>query len=183
MQKAHFHAHGTTLAGLMKRSRRRSARFPRLRPRHRARPGDRRRAPGRGAAAAAGPQVRLHQRRRALCPARARRGSASHGHFDGLHDIHASELMCPSPIRTAMRRCASGSASIPARALFADDMVRNLAPAKALGMTTVWVDNGSEQRQPDFDETDRRCTGRTTSATGWQASWERKWHERGAANA
>jgi putative hydrolase of the HAD superfamily len=24
-------------------------------------------------------------------------------------------------------------------------MARNLAPAKALGMTTVWVDNGSEQ--------------------------------------
>ena len=33
----------------------------------------------------------------------------------------------------------------PKRALFADDMVRNLAPAKALGMTTVWVDNGSER--------------------------------------
>ncbi len=24
-------------------------------------------------------------------------------------------------------------------------MARNLAPAKAIGMTTVWVDNGSEQ--------------------------------------
>ena len=26
-----------------------------------------------------------------------------------------------------------------------EDMARNLVPAKALGMTTVWVDNGSEQ--------------------------------------
>ena len=33
----------------------------------------------------------------------------------------------------------------PARALFAEDMARNLAPAKALGMTTLWIDNGSEQ--------------------------------------
>ncbi|HEX8215868.1 MAG TPA: HAD-IA family hydrolase, partial [Allosphingosinicella sp.] len=33
----------------------------------------------------------------------------------------------------------------PKRALFVEDMARNLVPAKALGMTTVWVDNGSEQ--------------------------------------
>ena len=33
----------------------------------------------------------------------------------------------------------------PARAVFVEDMVRNLAPAKALGMTTLWVDNGSER--------------------------------------
>ena len=39
----------------------------------------------------------------------------------------------------------------PARALFADDMARNLAPAKALGMTTVWVDNGSERGGHDAD--------------------------------
>ena len=29
-------------------------------------------------------------------------------------------------------------------------MARNLRPAKAIGMTTVWVNNGSEQgREPD----------------------------------
>ena len=28
---------------------------------------------------------------------------------------------------------------------FVEDMARNLKPAKAIGMTTVWVDNGSEQ--------------------------------------
>ncbi|MGE5721999.1 MAG: pyrimidine 5'-nucleotidase, partial [Sphingomonadales bacterium] len=32
----------------------------------------------------------------------------------------------------------------PTRALFAEDMARNLEPAKALGMVTVWIDNGSE---------------------------------------
>ena len=33
----------------------------------------------------------------------------------------------------------------PKAALFAEDMARNLKPAKAIGMTTVWVNNGSEQ--------------------------------------
>jgi putative hydrolase of the HAD superfamily len=33
-----------------------------------------------------------------------------------------------------------------------EDMVRNLAPAKSLGMTTVWVDNGSERGNHGFDE-------------------------------
>ena len=39
----------------------------------------------------------------------------------------------------------------PERALFAEDMARNLVPAKRLGMTTVWVDNGSEQASHDAD--------------------------------
>ena len=34
-----------------------------------------------------------------------------------------------------------------------EDMVRNLAPAKELGMTTVWVDNGSERGSHGYDET------------------------------
>ena len=42
----------------------------------------------------------------------------------------------------------------PGSALFVEDMARNLKPAKALGMTTVWVNNGSElggdQHHPDY---------------------------------
>ena len=42
----------------------------------------------------------------------------------------------------------------PSTALFVEDMARNLKPAKALGMTTVWVNNGSERgshdAHPDF---------------------------------
>ena len=37
----------------------------------------------------------------------------------------------------------------PARSLFVEDMARNLTPAKALGMTTVWLDNGSESGHRD----------------------------------
>jgi putative hydrolase of the HAD superfamily len=48
----------------------------------------------------------------------------------------------------------------PKHALLADDMVKNLAPAKVLGMTTIWVDNGSEQagRSYDADVVDVRTT-------------------------
>jgi putative hydrolase of the HAD superfamily len=39
----------------------------------------------------------------------------------------------------------------PTTALFVEDMARNLKPAKAIGMTTVWVNNGSEQATRDAD--------------------------------
>ncbi|WP_375380355.1 pyrimidine 5'-nucleotidase [uncultured Sphingomonas sp.] len=64
--------------------------------------------------------------------------------FEGVHDIHAMRLM-PKPHASAYRGLCDAFALDPARSLFVDDMARNLAPAKAIGMTTVWVDNGSEQ--------------------------------------
>ena len=39
----------------------------------------------------------------------------------------------------------------------ADDMVQNLVPAKALGMTTIWVDNGSERGNHGYDESVVDC--------------------------
>jgi beta-phosphoglucomutase-like phosphatase (HAD superfamily) len=39
----------------------------------------------------------------------------------------------------------------PRSALFVEDMARNLKPAKALGMATVWVDNGSERGNHDAE--------------------------------
>jgi putative hydrolase of the HAD superfamily len=70
--------------------------------------------------------------------------------FDGLHDIHAMEYV-PKPDPGAYARMCERWAIDPARALFVEDMARNLAPAKALGMTTVWIDNGSEQAEADAD--------------------------------
>jgi putative hydrolase of the HAD superfamily len=32
-----------------------------------------------------------------------------------------------------------------------EDMARNLAPGQALGMVTVWIDNGSEQASHEAD--------------------------------
>ena len=64
--------------------------------------------------------------------------------FEDVHDIHAMGLM-PKPHASAYRGLCETFGLDPARSLFVDDMARNLAPAKAIGMTTVWVDNGSEQ--------------------------------------
>ena len=48
----------------------------------------------------------------------------------------------------------------PAHALMVDDMARNLKPAKMLGMTTVWVDNGSERGNDGVEDSfiDHRIT-------------------------
>jgi putative hydrolase of the HAD superfamily len=64
--------------------------------------------------------------------------------FDGMHDIHAMNYL-PKPNPASYQALCERHGIDPKRALFAEDMARNLAPAKALGMTTVWVDNGSER--------------------------------------
>jgi len=64
--------------------------------------------------------------------------------FDGLHDIHAMNYV-PKPDPRAYAAICERYGITPERALLVEDMARNLAPAKALGMTTVWIDNGSEQ--------------------------------------
>lgn len=73
--------------------------------------------------------------------------------FDGFHDIHTMGYV-PKPDPSAYAKICHRHDIDPVRALFADDMARNLKPAKAIGMTTVWVDNGSEQAggiaAPDF---------------------------------
>ncbi|MEH3159114.1 MAG: pyrimidine 5'-nucleotidase [Sphingomonas taxi] len=64
--------------------------------------------------------------------------------FEAVHDIHAMNLV-PKPHASAYAGLCDAFGIDPARAIFFEDMARNLAPAKAIGMTTVWVDNGSEQ--------------------------------------
>ncbi len=64
--------------------------------------------------------------------------------WDGLHDIHAMSYV-PKPNPASYSAMCERWRIEPAHALFVEDMARNLIPAKALGMTTVWVDNGSEQ--------------------------------------
>ncbi|HEX8257024.1 MAG TPA: pyrimidine 5'-nucleotidase [Allosphingosinicella sp.] len=71
--------------------------------------------------------------------------------FDGLHDIHAMDYL-PKPNPASYAALCERHGIAPERALFAEDMARNLAPAKALGMTTVWVDNGSERGSHGADQ-------------------------------
>ena len=74
-------------------------------------------------------------------------------HFELIHDIHATGYRPkPDPHGYAQLRDTHGIDL--ARAAFFEDMARNLKPAKALGMSTVWLNNGSESghidAHPDF---------------------------------
>jgi putative hydrolase of the HAD superfamily len=71
-------------------------------------------------------------------------------HFDGLHDIHDSSHR-PKPDPHAYEVLCDKHGIDPATAVFFEDMAQNLAPAKAIGMTTVWVDNGSERGSHNVD--------------------------------
>lgn len=150
VQKAHFHEHGTTLAGLMKEHGvdphefladvhdialdrvQCDERLVRLLPR----------LPGRRFVFTNGDAPYA---RRVL----DRIGISDH--FDELHDIHASSYR-PKPDPHGYELLCERLSINPGHALLVDDMVQNLAPAKALGMTTIWVDNGSERGNHNYDE-------------------------------
>jgi putative hydrolase of the HAD superfamily len=68
--------------------------------------------------------------------------------FEAVHDIHATEYR-PKPNPVAYQGLCDAYGLDPHESLFVEDMARNLRPAKAIGMTTVWVDNGSEQTPDD----------------------------------
>lgn len=71
--------------------------------------------------------------------------------IDHLHDIFAADLT-PKPELHGYRKLLDQFEIDPTRAVMVEDMVRNLTPAKQLGMTTVWVDNGSERGSHGFEE-------------------------------
>lgn len=70
--------------------------------------------------------------------------------FEAIHDIHACAYQ-PKPQPAAYESMAAAFGIEPGESLFVEDMARNLKPAKAIGMTTVWVNNGSEQAR-DADD-------------------------------
>lgn len=63
--------------------------------------------------------------------------------FDGIWDIHAMNYR-PKPEASAYSGLIEAFAIRPETAVFVEDMARNLAPAKALGMQTVWIDLATE---------------------------------------
>jgi len=152
VQKAHFHEHGTTLAGLMREHQVDPHLF--LKDVH-AIPLDRVTRDDRLARNLG----RLQGRKLIFTNADepyARRVLEALGineHFAELHDIHAAELQ-PKPNEHGYRRLLDRFDIDARRAAMIEDMAQNLKPAKSLGMTTVWVDNGSERgnhaHHPDF---------------------------------
>jgi putative hydrolase of the HAD superfamily len=149
VQKAHFHEHGTTLAGLMKEQGVNPHDF--LADVHdialdRVTANDRL---SRALAALPGRKI-VFTNGDAPYARRVLERIGIHDHFDGLHDIHANDLR-PKPDPHGYALLCRRFGIDPSHALLADDMIQNLAPAKALGMTTVWVDNGSERGDHGFE--------------------------------
>lgn len=65
------------------------------------------------------------------------------GHFEAIFDVADSDFVPkpePGPYTAMVRRHALAAAA----SAMVDDIARNLAPAAALGMTTVWLRNDSE---------------------------------------
>ena len=63
--------------------------------------------------------------------------------FEGMWDIHAMEYR-PKPEPSAYAGMIAALGVDPERAVFVEDSARNLSPAKALGMQTVWLDLGTD---------------------------------------
>ncbi|MEQ7873650.1 pyrimidine 5'-nucleotidase [Sphingomonas sp. ASV193] len=149
IQKMHFHGSGTTLAGLMKHHD--------VDPHHfmadvhdipldRVLPDDRlataiARLPGRKF---------IHTNGNADYAWKVLDRLGIAAQVDHLHDVFAADLV-PKPELHGYKKLLDQFAIDPARAVMVEDMARNLVPAKSLGMTTVWVDNGSERGSHDFD--------------------------------
>ena len=77
-------------------------------------------------------------------------------HFSAIYDIAAAGWI-PKPFPAAYRRLTTLHAVEPARAVLFEDILRNLEPAAALGMATVWVRNedawarsGDARIAPDY---------------------------------
>lgn len=64
--------------------------------------------------------------------------------FVAIHDIHAMAYE-PKPHAPSYDGIIATFGLDARRTFFADDMAHNLPPARARGMTTLWVNNGSER--------------------------------------
>ena len=64
--------------------------------------------------------------------------------FEAIFDIRDAGYV-PKPEAAPYQAFCVRHGVDPARAIMFEDMARNLVPAKAMGMATVWINNGSEQ--------------------------------------
>lgn len=72
------------------------------------------------------------------------------GLFEDICDIRATGYI-PKPQPAAYQHLLAAHRIDPAHSLFVEDMARNLSPAKVLGMTTLWLDNGAESGHRDLN--------------------------------
>jgi putative hydrolase of the HAD superfamily len=70
------------------------------------------------------------------------------GHFCGIHDIEACAFV-PKPDPSGYRELLRRHGIDAPRAAMVEDMAKNLVPAAALGMTTIWVKGGPHSDAAD----------------------------------
>jgi putative hydrolase of the HAD superfamily len=77
--------------------------------------------------------------------------------IDDIWDIRTMGFT-PKPQAAAYHRIVDAGAFVPAGAAMFEDIARNLMPAYALGMTTVWLNNGDSwsDQGPEFPIVARR---------------------------
>lgn len=85
-------------------------------------------------------------------------------HFEEIYDIAAAGYV-PKPFPEAYATLIERYGIVPARSTFFEDIVRNLAPAYELGMTTVWVRHDDDWSSWGADEVD--CHYATDDLAGW----------------
>lgn len=67
--------------------------------------------------------------------------------FEAVFDIVASDYL-PKPQEGPYRKLLDAHGFDPRRAVMVEDMARNLVPAAALGMTTVWIPTAEDWSAP-----------------------------------
>ena len=73
------------------------------------------------------------------------------GVFEDIFDIHRMQHL-PKPAAASYDSLCAQLDINPARALFVEDSAHNLVPAKVLGMTTIWVNHGTEAVSSDTEQ-------------------------------
>jgi putative hydrolase of the HAD superfamily len=70
-------------------------------------------------------------------------------HFGQIFDIEFAQWV-PKPTAATYERVLAQLGCDPARTVMVEDTARNLPPAKALGMTTVWIGDGPAPEGADI---------------------------------
>ena len=86
--------------------------------------------------------------------------------FEDIFDIHRMQHVPKPAVESYDNLCAQLDIN-PARALFVEDSVHNLLPAKALGMTTIWLNHGTE---PDSGDTEEFVDHEIADLNDWLSS-------------
>lgn len=90
-------------------------------------------------------------------------------HFAEVFDIAAADFR-PKPEEVAYDRMIEAHGIAPARTVFFEDSARNLKPAHARGMTTVWIEHEARWSRAGAEEDASFIHHRTDDLVAWLES-------------